>query len=105
RDRVAVVGHEIQQRQVQTARGVERLPELAFARRALAERYVRDLVTVRIATRKVAPLDVARRLRAPDGRQTLRGRGRGLRDDVLLAVAPMARHLSPAARGIFRRTD
>ena len=51
RDRVAVVLDEEQHRQLLRAGGVERFPELAFARRALAERDVRDLVAVDSDTR------------------------------------------------------
>ena len=44
RDRVAVVLDEVQDRQLPGARRVERLPELAFAGRAVADRDVGDLV-------------------------------------------------------------
>ena len=43
-DRVAVVLDEEEHRQLLDAGGVERFPELAFARRAFAERDVGDLV-------------------------------------------------------------
>ena len=46
RDGVAVVGHDEEHRQVQAARGVEALPELALGRGALAERHVGELVAV-----------------------------------------------------------
>ena len=54
RDRVAVVGDDVEHREVEPARGVQRLPELAFGGRALAERHVRDLVAVRGAARAAA---------------------------------------------------
>ena len=44
RDRVAVVLDQEEDRQLQVAGRVQRFPELAFARRALAERDVDDLV-------------------------------------------------------------
>ncbi len=107
RDRVAVVGDDEQHREVQPGRGVERLPELAFGGRALAERHVRDLVAVRGAARQVrAPADVARRLRATDRGQALARRC----TDVWLTMlsrgrSPVARHLPSAGRGIGRGAD
>ena len=47
-DGVAVVLDEIEHRQLPRARGVQRLPELAFARRAVADRDVGDLVVVEV---------------------------------------------------------
>ena len=106
RDRVAVVGDDVEHREVEPARGVERLPELAFGRRALAERHVRDLVAVRDAARQLRPpADVARGLGAADRGQALAARARRLRHDVQLARAPVARHLPAAGRGIGRRAD
>ena len=48
RDRVAVVFHQVQHRHAARARGVERFPELAFARGALADRDVGDLVGMEV---------------------------------------------------------
>ena len=87
------------------ARGVERLPELALRRRALAERHVGDLVAVRGAARADAG---AGRCSAPPPRSRPRaGTGspvhRRLADDVERGRTPVARHLAPARRGIGRR--
>src|SRR5262249_34886606 len=72
------------------------LPELALRARPLPERHVSDLVAVRGAAWKVAPDDVARRLRAPDGGKALTpGRAR-LADDVAGGRRPPAP--PPAAR-------
>ena len=46
RDGEAVVGHHVEHGQVQGARGVEALPELAFGGGPLAERHVGQLVAV-----------------------------------------------------------
>ena len=101
RDRVAVVFDEVDDGQVAEARGVERLPELAFARRAVADRDVGDLVAMeaRLAAFDRRDLLVEERgFRAADGLQALRAGRARLRDDVELLVAPVRRHL-PAARG------
>ena len=91
RDRVAVVGDDEQDRQVERARGVEALPELALGRRAFAEGDVGDLVAVRSAAREVRTAgDVARRLRASDGRQALSAGRARLRHDVVFDACPSA---------------
>ena len=48
RNRVTVVLDEEQHRQALGARAAQGLPELAFARRAVAERHVHDLVVVKV---------------------------------------------------------
>ncbi len=47
-DRVSVVFEQKYDRQSQVTRGVERLPKLAFAGRAIAERNVNDLIVAKI---------------------------------------------------------
>ena len=89
RDRVAVVGDDVEHREVQTARGVERLPELAFGSRAFAERHVGELVAVRGAAGELGPpADVARRFRAPDRGEALAAGARRLGDDVERLARP-----------------
>ena len=106
RDRVAVVGDEEHDRQVERARGVEALPELALGRRSFSERHVGDLVAERRAAREVRPAgDVARRLRASDCRQALSAGRARLRHDVVLDAAPVRRHLASARRRVVRRPD
>ena len=105
-DRVTVVGDDVEHREVEPARGVQRLPELALRGRAVAQRHVRELVAVRDATREIrAPADVARGLRAPDRRQALTPGARGLAHDVEVACTPVARHLTPAGGGVVGRAD
>src|SRR5680860_818509 len=59
RYRVAVVGDDVEDGQPETTGGVEALPELALGARTLAQRDVRELVTVGRAPGQVAPGDVA----------------------------------------------
>ena len=99
RDRVAVVLDQVQDRQAEVARGVERFPELALAGRALAEGDVGDLVPVELrgAVGDLGDQRVAqRRLRAAYRLEALRAGRRGLADDVERPVAPVGRHLAPA---------
>ena len=104
RDRVAVVFDEIDDRQLEIARGVQRLPELAFARRAVAGRAEHDLILLE----SVRDSELASReacLGRADGLEELRSGRRRLRDDVELLVAPVARHLAAAGIRIVRRAD
>ena len=104
-DGVAVVLHHEQDGQVQAAGAVERLPELTFAGRPLAQGDVGDLVAVGVASRQRPALDVPGRLGAPDRGEALRTGGGGLADDVGRGMAPVARHL-PARRGrVLGRAD
>ena len=105
RDGVAVVGHHEQHGQVLGAGGVEALPELALAGRALAQAHVGDLVAVGRQAQVGAADDVAPGLGAPDGRQALAAGGARLRDDVRAAVAPVGRHLAPARGRVVGRPD
>ena len=88
--------------------GVERFPELAFARRALAERHVDDFVGVEAAAIGDR-LDAARRCSAGFGAadrvQALRAGGARPRDDVQRLVAPVRRHLPSARARIVLRAD
>ena len=108
RDRVAVVLDDVDDGQVAEAGGVERLPELAFARRAVADRDVGDLVAVEP---RLAPFDGGdplveeRGLRAADGLEALRAGRARLRHDVQLLVSPVRRHLPAARRGVVLRAD
>ena len=61
RDRVAVVFDEEDHRQLSEAGGVQRLPELAFAGRAVAERQVGDFVVVEVRARGPRSRGCARR--------------------------------------------
>ncbi len=108
RDRVAVVLHEVDDRQALAARGVERFPELALGGGPFAERDVGDLVRVvpRLAAGNVGEAVVeAAGLGAADRVKALRARGAALGDDVDALVAPVRGHL-PAARGrVVLRAD
>ncbi len=91
---------------MQPARGVEGLPELALRRGAVAQRHVRQLVAVGVASGEVgSPADVARGLRAADRGQALAARARRLADDVERPRAPVARHLPAPRRGIVGGAD
>ncbi len=105
RDCVPVVCDHVEDGQPEPARGVQALPELALGARAFAERHVGDLVAVRAAAGKVAPDDVAARLRATDGREALAARRARLAHDVARRVTPVARHLATARRGVVRAAD
>ena len=103
RDGEAVVGHHVQHGEVEVAGGVEALPELALAARALAEAHVGELVAMRVQAELRAPHDVAGGLGTADGRDALAPRRARLRDDVAGLVAPVARHLAAAAGRVLGR--
>ncbi len=108
RDRVAVVLDQVQNGQLQVRGGVERLPELAFARRAVSQRAVDDLVVPHafLAIRdRLDAIVAVPRLRASHGLKALRAGGTRLADDVELLVTPVRRHLPPARVGVGRGTD
>ena len=103
-DGVAVVFDQKQDGEMPQAGGVHRLPELAFARRAVAGGHVDDLVTLDAAAQlgvlafEVAVLD--QRLGRTHGLQEL-GPGRTrLRHDVEPLASPVRRHLAAAGVGI-----
>src|SRR5690242_5869845 len=89
---------------MQVARGVEALPELAFAARALAEAHIGELVAFGVTAGQQRPAhDVATGLRATDGGDALTpGRAR-LAHDVEPLVAPVRRHLAPARARVLGR--
>ena len=108
RDGVAVVLDQEQHRQLEVARRVQRLPELTLAGRAVAGRDVARLRRPSPCPRssgcvalEVAVLD--QRLGDAHRLQELRAGRARLRDDVELAVAPVARHLAAAGVGILGR--
>ena len=106
RDGVPVVGHHVHDRQVERARRVQRLPELALGGGALAQRHVGDLVAGGRQVRELGgAADVATGLGAADGGDALAARGARLGDDVPVAVAPVAGHLPPARRRVGARAD
>ena len=108
RDRVAVVFDDVDDRQVAEARRVERLPELSFARRAVADRDVGDLVAMEARLAALDRRDLlveARGFRAADGLEALRAGRARLRDDVELLVSPVRRHLPAARRRVVLRPD
>ena len=108
RDGVTVIFDEEQDRQLLDARRAQRLPELAFARGAFAERHVGDLVGVvaRVAIRNLryATVDHGRFGRA-DRLQHLRARRARFRDDVEPFMAPVRRHLTAAGIRIVLGAD
>ena len=103
RDGVAVVGDQVQHRQVQRAGGVEALPELALRGGSLAQRHVGHLVAVGPRARHAAPGDVAGGLGAAHGRKALTTGCTGLGHDVECRVPPVGRHLATARGGIVGR--
>ncbi len=103
-DRVAVVFDQIDDRQLEIRRVVERLPELAFARRAVAGRAEDDLVLLE-PFGDPELLGAENRFGAADGLQELRAGRRRARDDVELLVPPVARHLAAAGVGVLRGAD
>src|SRR5690606_19602212 len=105
RDRVAVVGHDVEHRQVLGAGGVQALPELPLGGGALAQADVGDLVTVGGQPEVRPAHDVAAGLGAADGRDALAAGRARLGDDVPGGVAPVGRHLPPAGGGVLGRAD
>ena len=106
RDRVAVVFDEIQHGRAARARGVERFPELALARRAFADREIGDFVGVEpvLAIGNVLdPLVQQCGFGAADGVQTLRAGRTALRRNVDARVAPVRGHLPAAGARIVLR--
>ena len=107
-NRVAVVLDQVDDRELERARGVERLPELPFAGGAFADRDVGDLVGLveRLASfDRGDPLVHAARFRRADGVQALRARRARLRHDVERRVAPVRRHLPAAGVRIVLAAD
>ena len=113
RNRVAVVFHQINHRQFLRARNVQGFPEFAFARCAVARRYIHNLVALvlgQIAQRCLLRLcqslwmclEILRRLRRAGRLHKLCAGARTLAHDVELRMAPVARHLPAAgARIVF----
>ena len=104
RDRVAVVLHEVHDRQLEIARRVERLPELAFAGRTVTGGHERHV----IAWEPVGELALRRPQRGlgvADGLQKLGAGRRGDRHDVEIFLPPVTRHLPTTGVRIDRRTD
>src|SRR2546429_4440628 len=80
---VLVVLDEEQHGQLQVARGIERLPELPLARRAVSRRDVHELVAMDwLLCDRLDPVVTEPRLRTSDGLEQLRTGGARLADDV-----------------------
>ena len=97
-NRVAVVLDQKQHRQVPQAGGVHSFPELAAARRTLAERDVHDFVGLeaRLAIRNDSDATVNHAgFRGADRLQHLCGGGARLRDNIQIGLSPVRRHLPP----------
>ncbi len=108
RDRVAVVFDQDHDRQLERARGAERFPELAFARRAFADGEVDDLVAVKVLLASFDRRDLLEhpsRFGGANRVQALRAGRARLRDDVEALVAPVRRHLPAAGGRIVLRGD
>ena len=120
RDRVLVVFHDVQHRQLAIACGVQRLPELALARRTFADGDVHNLIAVepdilvraviegacrRLRLRSWMPREVTTSLGAAHRMQALRSRRRARRHNMQFLTRPVRRHLPSATRGVFRRAD
>ena len=96
RDRIAVVFDEIQHRHRLRAGRVQGFPELTLARRAVADRDVRDFVAMlaRGAVGNVRHRGVDHAgFGGAHGLETLGAGGAALRRDVQRAMAPVRRHL------------
>ena len=94
-------------RQPLRAGRVQRLPELAFAGGAVADRDVGDLVWMEalLASGNLRDVTVEqRRFGAADRLQGLRAGRAALRDDVEAPAAPVRGHLASAGGGIVLRT-
>ena len=107
-DRVAVVLDQVDDRELERAGGVQRLPELPFARGAFADRNVGDLVglVARLASfDRGDGLVQPSRFRRADRVQALRARGARLGDDVQALVAPVRGHLAAARVRVVLRAD
>ena len=104
RDGEAVVGHHVEDGEVEAAGGVEAFPELALRGGTLAEGDVGQLVAMGDTAGKVAPGDIAAGFGAPHRGQALAAGGAGLGHDVEGGVAPVAGHLPPAGRRIGGRS-
>ena len=119
-DRVAVVFHAENYRQLFQSGGVHRLPEFAFAGGAVAERDVGDFIALEADVLELAVVcgtgggnvrglgmarEIASTLGATYGLQNLRSGRRRLGHDVQRGIAPVRRHLAPAGTGIVGRAD
>src|SRR6476620_2361883 len=102
--RVAVVFHEIDDRTLEVRRVVQRLPELAFARRAVAGRDEHDLVLLE-ALGDSELFRTHHRFGGPDRLQELRAGRRRAGHDVVLLVSPVARHLAAARVRVICRAN
>src|ERR1700722_581949 len=116
-DGIAIIFHAENYRQLTQGGGVHRLPELAFAGGAIAQRNVSYFVALKRNILELAVIDeragwpilrvfcegwerrnfggigmareIAPTLGATHGLQNLRSRGRGLRNNVQLGIAPV----------------
>ena len=107
RDGVTVVFDQVEDGELQVARGRERFPELPLGGLALSGRDVDDLVAPETPAggelrdlRKPPPS-----LCRPNRVEKLRPGAGGLRDQVQPARAPVRRHLTPGRGGIVLRPD
>ncbi len=115
RNGVLVIFDQVQHGQLQVRRGVQRLPELAFAGGAIAAGDVNHFVAVELYILELAiiaagllrglriAIEIASRFGAAHGLQKLRSRRRRLGHDVQLLVSPVRRHLPSAGVGIVGR--
>ena len=115
-NRVLVVLHAKNYWQAAVGGGVQRLPEFAFAGRAIAERNVSDFIALKLDVLELAviavgflaslgmPGEIAAGFGASDRLQNLGARGRRLGDNIEPLVGPVRRHLTSAGAGIVGRT-
>ena len=108
RDRVAVVLDDVDDGQSLLRSRVQRLPELAFAGGAVAERAEDDLIGLELELAIGDGVDVLveqSRLGDADGLQALRASRTSTRDDVQRAAAPVRRHLPAVTCRVVFRAD
>ena len=112
RNRVFVIFHHEDQRQVSVRCGIQRFPELAFAARALAKGNQRHFVGVGNDGLELAVVagcffrhagmmgHITRNLGAAYRLQNLRAGRRGAGDNIQPRIAPVRGHLPPAGTGV-----
>ena len=110
RDRIAVVLHDEDDGELQRARRVQRLPELAFRGGALSDRDDDNFVRRRVRDRagkagRLLTQEIAAGLGRSDAGQALGARGRRGREDAQRGRAPVRGHLPPRRRRVVRGAE
>jgi hypothetical protein len=107
RDGVPVVFHQEDDRQLEIARGVERLPELSFTRGSVtrrAEHHFIAMIRLALLPRTFDPAVPQPCFGATDRLQELRSGRTGRAHDVQVLVTPVRRHLPSAGVRVVGRS-